>query len=48
LISIIRPENGQSRRVAEKNGMKQEKEVNWRGLPHLIYAIHRNETTASK
>jgi len=40
LISLIRPENLQSRRVAEKNGMSVWKEVQWRGLAHLVYAIH--------
>lgn len=42
LISLIRPENGASRRVAEKIGMTVEKEVahgstGWR---HLVYASH--------
>jgi RimJ/RimL family protein N-acetyltransferase len=41
LISLIRPENLQSRRVAENNGMTVWKEVIWRGLPHLVYAIRR-------
>lgn len=41
LISLIRPENVQSRRVAEKNGMTVWKELNWKGLPHLVYAVHR-------
>jgi [ribosomal protein S5]-alanine N-acetyltransferase len=43
LISLIRPENLQSRRVAEKNGMTVWKELIWRGLPHLVYAIRREE-----
>jgi [ribosomal protein S5]-alanine N-acetyltransferase len=43
LISLIRPENLQSRRVAEKNGMTVSKELIWRGLPHLVYAIRREE-----
>lgn len=42
LISIIRPENLASRRVAEKNGMRVAKEVLWANLPHLVYAIPRN------
>jgi [ribosomal protein S5]-alanine N-acetyltransferase len=41
LISLIRPENLQSRRVAEKNGMKIVKEVLWRGLIHCVYAVDR-------
>lgn len=39
LISLIRPENMPSRRVAEKNGMTIWKEVLWRELPHLVYAV---------
>jgi ribosomal-protein-alanine N-acetyltransferase len=47
LISLIRPENLASRRVAEKNGMTVWKEVIWRNLPHLVYAIHREEIVGS-
>jgi ribosomal-protein-alanine N-acetyltransferase len=43
LISLIRPENLQSRRVAEKNGMTVWKEVMRQGLPHLVYAIRRDQ-----
>jgi ribosomal-protein-alanine N-acetyltransferase len=39
LISLIRPENVHSRRVAERNGMTTWKEINWRGLPHIVYSI---------
>ncbi len=45
IISLIRPENLPSRRVAEKNGMTVWKEVTWRGLPHLVYAIRRKPLT---
>jgi RimJ/RimL family protein N-acetyltransferase len=45
LISLIRPENAPSRRVAEKNGMTVWKESTWRGLPHLVYAVWRAEAT---
>jgi [ribosomal protein S5]-alanine N-acetyltransferase len=41
LISLIRPENLPSRRVAEKNEMKLAAEVMWRGLRHCVYAIER-------
>ena len=41
LISLIRPENLPSQRVAEKNRMTVWKEIQWRGLPHLVYAINR-------
>jgi [ribosomal protein S5]-alanine N-acetyltransferase len=41
LISLIRPENVPSRRVAERNGMTIWKEVDWRGLRHYVYAVNR-------
>ena len=39
LISLIRPENVPSRRVAEKVGLTLWKEVVWRGLPHCVYVV---------
>jgi [ribosomal protein S5]-alanine N-acetyltransferase len=39
LISLIRPENLPSCRVAERAGMTIWKEVNWRGLPHHVYSV---------
>jgi [ribosomal protein S5]-alanine N-acetyltransferase len=39
LISLIRPANLPSRRVAERMGMSLWKEVEWRGLPHCVYSI---------
>ncbi|MBZ5665782.1 MAG: GNAT family N-acetyltransferase [Acidobacteriia bacterium] len=47
LISLIRPENLPSRRVAERNGMSVWKEVNWRELPHCVYSIERGRLLAS-
>ena len=44
LISLIRPENIPSCRVAEKNGMTVWKEIVWRDLTHLVYAIRRDST----
>jgi RimJ/RimL family protein N-acetyltransferase len=41
LISLIRPENVPSRRVAERNGMTIWKEVDWRGLRHYLYMVKR-------
>lgn len=41
VISLIRPENLPSRRVAERNGMTVWKEVEWRGLPHYVYSVKR-------
>ena len=43
VISLIHAENIPSRRVAEKNGMKVEKEIMFRGFPTLVYAISREE-----
>jgi ribosomal-protein-alanine N-acetyltransferase len=39
LISLIRPENLPSRRVAERTGMTVWEQVNWGGLPHCVYSI---------
>jgi RimJ/RimL family protein N-acetyltransferase len=43
LISLIRPENLPSRRVAEKIGLTLWKTGIWRGLPHCVYAISRTD-----
>lgn len=48
IISLIRPENIPSRRVAEKNGMTVWKEIIWRDLPHLVYAIQRDLSGAGR
>ena len=44
LVSIIRPENLASRRVAEKNGMVFWKDVTRVDLPHVVYAIRREQS----
>lgn len=41
IVSLIRPENLPSRRVAEKNDMEIWKEVMHMDLPHLVYCIRR-------
>jgi ribosomal-protein-alanine N-acetyltransferase len=41
LISLIRPENVPSQRVAERNGMTIWKEIDWRGLRHYVYAVEK-------
>ena len=41
VISMIRPENVQSVRVAERNGLRCEKIIFWRGYDHCIYAKGR-------
>jgi [ribosomal protein S5]-alanine N-acetyltransferase len=43
IISLIRPENIPSRRVAEKNGMAIWKQVMRKGIPHLVYSIRRTQ-----
>jgi RimJ/RimL family protein N-acetyltransferase len=48
VISLIHPENIPSRRVAEKNGMKVEKEITFRGFPTLVYAMTREEWLANR
>jgi len=37
IISLIRPENLPSRRVAEKNGLTLQRVVFWHGFDHCIY-----------
>jgi RimJ/RimL family protein N-acetyltransferase len=46
VISLIHPENIPSRRVAEKNGMKVEKEITFRGFPTLVFAITQEQWLA--
>jgi len=41
LVSLISSENRPSRRVAERNGMREERLVMHDDLPHLMYAITR-------
>jgi len=43
LISLIRPENLQSRRVAEKNGLRIERQTMRVGLVHDVWAMTRQE-----
>jgi [ribosomal protein S5]-alanine N-acetyltransferase len=39
IIALIRPENRQSCRVAEKLGMSIERVTAWRELPHYVYEL---------
>ena len=48
VISLIHPENIPSRRVAEKNGMKIEKEITFRGFPTLVLAMTREQWLAER
>ncbi|HEX3984985.1 MAG TPA: GNAT family N-acetyltransferase [Acidobacteriaceae bacterium] len=43
VISLIRPENGASRRVAEKNGFRMDRVVFWRGYDHCVYRSDRDD-----
>jgi RimJ/RimL family protein N-acetyltransferase len=45
LISLIRPENLQSRGVAERNGMKVWKKIMRVGLVHDVYRVTREDGT---
>ena len=47
VISLIHPENIPSRRVGEKNGMKVENEITFRGFPTLVYAMDREQWLAN-
>lgn len=47
VISLVHPENVPSRRVAEKNGMRVETEITFRGFPALVYAITRDRWLAN-
>ena len=44
VISMIRPENLPSRRVAEKNGLSLSREVFWRGYHHCVYRLDRKSS----
>jgi ribosomal-protein-alanine N-acetyltransferase len=46
LISLVRPENLPSRRVAASVGMTVWKEINWRSLPHCVYSTERARAVA--
>ena len=48
VISLIHPDNAPSRRVAEKIGMKIEKETVFRGFPTLVFAITREPRMLSE
>lgn len=45
VISLIRPMNVPSQRVALSYGAKPEKLVVWRDLEHLVFALHRDRST---
>jgi len=41
VISMIRPENLPSRRVAEKNGLTVDRILFWRGYDHCVYRLDK-------
>lgn len=43
LISLVRPENLPSKRVAEKNGLLPEKEVIYKNYKHIVFASNYAE-----
>lgn len=47
LISLIRPENIPSQRVAERNGMTIWKDLQWRGLRHYVYSVERSQINSA-
>ena len=46
VISLIRPENMPSRRVAEKNGLTLQRVVFWHGFDHCIYRGDKDKAGA--
>jgi RimJ/RimL family protein N-acetyltransferase len=42
IISLIRPDNAPSRRVAEKNGLAVDREFLWRDQLHLVYRMTKS------
>jgi RimJ/RimL family protein N-acetyltransferase len=48
VISLIHPDNLPSRRVAEKNGMKSERETVFRGFPTFVFALSREQWLAQR
>jgi [ribosomal protein S5]-alanine N-acetyltransferase len=45
LISLVRPENAASVRVAEKLGMRVDREVDHHGMRHRVYRVDRDAAT---
>jgi ribosomal-protein-alanine N-acetyltransferase len=47
VISLIRPENTPSQGVARKLGMSPEREVEFKGLKHIVFAVSRAEANTA-
>ena len=48
VISLIHPDNLPSRRVAEKNAMKLERETVFKGFPTQVFALSREQWLAKR
>jgi ribosomal-protein-alanine N-acetyltransferase len=48
IISLIRPDNLPSRRVAEKNGLTVDREIMFHDMPHLVFRLTRVEWQRSE
>jgi len=48
IISLIRPDNLASRRVAEKNRLSVDREFDWQGQLHLVYRMSADEYQNAK
>lgn len=46
IVSLIRPDNLASRRVASKNGLRHERDVMFHDIMHGMHVIHRSEYEA--
>jgi [ribosomal protein S5]-alanine N-acetyltransferase len=42
LVAFTLPENRASRRVMEKSGFTYEREIEWKGLRHVLYRLRRD------
>ncbi len=47
VISLIRPENGPSRRVAERNGLRIVRQIVWKEIVHDVWMIETTKDTKS-
>jgi [ribosomal protein S5]-alanine N-acetyltransferase len=43
IVSLIHPENFNSQAVAKRNGMTRCEMTKWKGIPHVVFAITRDE-----
>lgn len=48
LVALVRPENAASRGVAERVGMRVEREVTHAGLRHRLYVVERDGEAAPR